>query len=381
MRATSRDSADILVVGALPPPLFGMTVVTAEMARRIGERATASVVDISPGGYRRGVRYHLRKIAGVVRSWGGLLRNRGRGVLYMPLDGGWGLLYNASIVSLARGLGYRMFLHHHNYAYLTRRSRRLGLVAWLAGARAVHIVLCESMERDARRRYAGIQDARVLGNAVFIGVAARAPTHPSPGDGLRVGHLGLLGHAKGTDLAVRSVAALRAAGHPARLVLAGPVVSRGAAEIVETARRLLGSALDVRGPIGDQEKPRFFGDVDVLLFPSRLSEAAPLVILESLAYGVPVVASGGGCIPTMLGHGCGVALPDSASFAEDALDVLRSWAQNPDALLRASTRAAARYRELWSVDAERLEPLLEEIVRSAEHREAPPRPAAKPEPR
>ena len=78
---------------------------------------------------------------------------------------------------------------------------------------------------------------------------------------------------------------------------------------------------------------------DVLVVPSRV-DGRPLVIMEALASGVPVVASRVGGIPEMIVPGRNGALcepGDVAAFAE----TLRGLAGDPDGLAKLSREARA----------------------------------------
>jgi glycosyltransferase involved in cell wall biosynthesis len=95
------------------------------------------------------------------------------------------------------------------------------------------------------------------------------------------------------------------------------------------------------GLLGVQERVHFLGFrmdaqaliglLDVLVVPS-LSEGTPLVTLEAMAAGVPVVASAVGGIPEQIRHHCeGLLVPsgDAAALADTVLHLLQDplWAQ------------------------------------------------------
>jgi len=64
----------------------------------------------------------------------------------------------------------------------------------------------------------------------------------------------------------------------------------------------------------------------VFVFPTRYrNEAEPLVVLEALRAGCPVIAYARGCIAEMLGQGGGFAIPIGTEFVGPALDQLEVW--------------------------------------------------------
>ena len=103
-------------------------------------------------------------------------------------------------------------------------------------------------------------------------------------------------------------------GHDFRFIIAGDGPER---ERFERRVRKLGleSIVDFRGYIADLAP--LYAAADVVILPSR-SEGVPLVILEALASGRPVVASNAGSIPEVLDASCGVLIgqPDASEFAQ-----------------------------------------------------------------
>ena len=117
---------------------------------------------------------------------------------------------------------------------------------------------------------------------------------------------------KGIDVAVRALAALRAAGHsvpgaPFRLVIVGgPSGPRGEEEEARLLR--LARELGVEGqvllvpPQPHELLSTYYRAADVCVVPSR-SESFGLVALEAAACGTPVVASAVGGLTTLVDHG------------------------------------------------------------------------------
>ena len=72
-----------------------------------------------------------------------------------------------------------------------------------------------------------------------------------------------------------------------------------------------GDAFDYRGRVLGPDKARFFDDIDVFVFPTRYTnEAEPLVVLEALRAGKPVIATARGCIADDLPMAAGAVFPE-----------------------------------------------------------------------
>jgi glycosyltransferase involved in cell wall biosynthesis len=155
----------------------------------------------------------------------------------------------------------------------------------------------------------------VIGNGVDVArfaagdrVAARASLGLEPEEPV-VGFFGRLTREKGIDLAVAATARLRAAGSPARLLVAGDGPERAAiAAGAGPELLLLGERDDV---------PCLLSACDVVLIPSR-SEGQSVVALEAMAAGRPVVAARVGGLAALAEAGGGLLVPreDVAALSE-----------------------------------------------------------------
>ena len=105
---------------------------------------------------------------------------------------------------------------------------------------------------------------------------------------------------------------------------------------------------------------RVYRTLDALLLPSN-QECAPMVVLEALAAGVPVIATGVGDTPVMLADGAGVVVPSGEPDAIiEAVHHLESHPEQRHALIERglvrvqeydSDLAARRYMDELYVPA------------------------------
>ncbi|NRB37448.1 MAG: glycosyltransferase [Pseudomonadales bacterium] len=77
----------------------------------------------------------------------------------------------------------------------------------------------------------------------------------------------------------------------------------------------LGSQVIYHGYVSGTEKKALFKQSHILLYPSR-NDAFPLTLLESLSFGVPVIATAEGSIPLILDEQCGIVLSDVSNLQE-----------------------------------------------------------------
>lgn len=335
-----------------PPPVHGMAVAVEAVRRMLEEERRVVCWSIAPHATDRSLSHHARRAARLVVAIVLLVLQRPRArSLYVSVDGERGQVYTLLIAVAARLLRYDVFLHHHSFAYVDRRSRLTAAMIRAAGRRAVHVVHCSRMARGLREHYPGIASTR----EVPVSFALDAPSLgfvalPAEDEALRLGHFANLTVEKGLGRCFDTLDALRAAGVEARLVLGGRIVG-------EDDRRLLTAALaraeGAAEYLGACHRDDVLRRSDVFLFPTRyVNESWGLVAWEAMLHGVPVIAHEAGCLTDeILGRG-GAAYPARAEFAPAALPLLSAWARDT-ARREEAGRAARVVAEEWRLTGRR----------------------------
>jgi len=352
----------IVVAGRLPPPIDGMSRVTALVLEQLRQQGRVRVANLSPGYNGRGPLYHMAKASLVLWAalllWAGAMHNDKR--LYIPADAGLGCFYTIFLLAVARLLGYAPFVHHHSFAYLTKRKRRMALLTRVAGRECRHILLCPAMLARFQSMYPAARRGLVLSNAIFSPPAGEpAPVRRHEG-ALRLGHLSNLCNDKGLDTLFSVLRALLDEGIPAKLVLAGPGLGRMDNAMIAAGLYEFGDAVEYLGPVDGAAKKAFYRAIDVFVFPTRYrNEAQPLVVFEAMAAGVPTLAHARGCVASDLSHGlAGHAVPVDENFVRAVLPTLRTWAENREELHRAAADALTRARAAHKQSREGLDRVL-----------------------
>lgn len=153
-----------------------------------------------------------------------------------------------------------------------------------------------------------------------------------PADGLIVGWVGRLSFEKGPDGFVEAMGRLP---EPWR----GSVIGTGpmAVTLAEQAAAQLPGRVVWHGPIPDAGS--LLSAFDAIALTSR-TEGTPMVVLEAMAAGIPVVATGVGGVPDLIGDGAGAVVPPGdASAVATAVDLVRT---DPDLAGRWVEQAARR---------------------------------------
>jgi len=267
------------------------------------------------------------KIGPWMRSFGAIraavreAREDGRVPVVWAHAGEWpSLVRKASVLRWARANGARTVLHLHAVeldAYLERELGRRALPRLLENAERVAVLTPWWLERLARE---GVE-ARVVPNPLppALERIASQEFRATPTDGpLRVLVLTRLVPGKGVELALRAVASM---GRDARITVAGD--GPRARALARLAQRL-GVPARFSGWVRDGAKDDLFASHDVLCHASD-RDAAPMVVVEAMARGLPAVVLDSRSVPDLIPRACAelvVPRPEPVLLA-DTLQRLR----------------------------------------------------------
>jgi glycosyltransferase involved in cell wall biosynthesis len=176
--------------------------------------------------------------------------------------------------------------------------------------------------------------------------AARRELGLAPG--LMLTWIGRMYPGKGVDLAIE---ALARSGVDASLLLVGDGESRHDLECLATSTGL-GSRVVFAGSQPREQLPSYLRASDVLVFPSRVPEAAGLAALQAMACGIPVIAAASGALPELVGSSGSAGELVSAS---DVSELSRAIARlATDEARRSEMGHAGRQRVLAEYTIDRM---------------------------
>lgn len=250
-------------------------------------------------------------------------------------------------------------------AFRSLRVRALPYLPWWRRrVGAIPLILATNRETQALLVRGGARHVLpFLDCGLPRGLGLSSPPAPRRGEKLRLLWAGRLEPRKALPLALRALARVRV---PAELWVAGDGPLREAWR-AETQRLGLGERVRFLGRVPWEGMPALFREADAFLFTS-LRDSFGSVVLEAMAFGLPVLVPDHQGVGTFVPEEAGVKVPVTtpeatvAAFAE----AVERLALDPEARNRMAL-AAWRFaqEERWDRRAQRMLALYEEVLRDA----------------
>ena len=208
---------------------------------------------------------------------------------------------------LARRLGIPWVYHLHS-PVARDSSRRFmnwlnGVVEQWSVSSAVHLIaVSNSLKKQAISDGWLAESVTVVHNGV-PSVRPQRTSVPTVGGKWTLGMVALMRPRKGLEVALQALAQVRAAGHDVVLRCIGPFETTG----YETAIKRQIQHLQLQDAVEmvgfTKDIPSELARLDIMVLPSLYGEGMPMVVLEAMAAGLPVVATEVEGTPEAIQHG------------------------------------------------------------------------------
>jgi glycosyltransferase involved in cell wall biosynthesis len=236
------------------------------------------------------------------------------GVIYRPINGGSGQIYDLVYILLCRLFNNKIYIHHHSFNYLNSRSSLFGLLNKFAGKFSTHIVLGKKMGTLLTELYGIKEDnIKIVSNLAFFEVQTPVESVNNE-EQIKIGHLANLCVEKGVDIFIDICRSLHNKKINFTAELAGPCVDDTTKKLVLDAIKEL-PQLRYVGPLYAENKDLFYQNLDCFIFPSKYkNEAEPLVLYEAALNGAYLVGSRRGCMEDVIESLIGFSVADSSDI-------------------------------------------------------------------
>ncbi|ALA61144.1 glycosyltransferase family 4 protein [Nitrospira moscoviensis] len=349
----------ILVIGPTPPPFHGVSVATeAVLKSALRERFRLEHLDLSD---RRGIQHvdkpDLHDVVLFLKQWWRLiamLREERPAVTYLPLSQSTiGFLRDSFLILPAWLSGSQVVLHLHGGNFRTWYDSR-----WFLMKASVRMVLrrvsyVAVLGESLRHVFDGLMAPyriAVVPNGISWPVVRKLPHEPHKPRRFRILHLSTLSRLKGALVLLSAIPIIVKVRRDVEFILAGPwsdEEDRRQAEAMIARHGLTGHVV-FTGPVSTLDHKRsIYSSADLFVFPGVQQEGQPLVVLEAMASGLPVLFTDRGCLRDTVTEGeCGLEVRsgDPKHLAEQILWFL----DRPEEIERMGRNARQRFERFYT---------------------------------
>lgn len=226
---------------------------------------------------------------------------------------GLGFYRDFFFVAIARLFASTPFLHLHGTGLSDASKLKAILLRWMFSKSKV-IVISPSLQKD-------VFPFTKKSNIVVIENCVNDPGEYKKirSKKIKILYLANLDERKGVKTAIAAFEKIIESNRNFQLIIAGSDTSLltkyDLQEHINLKYPKLKSYIEIVGAVYGNEKHNLFMESDVFLYPSQ-HDAAPLVVLEALSYGIPVICSSQGALPDMIQHGANGFISRTNSSSE-----------------------------------------------------------------
>ena len=258
---------------------------------------------------------------------------------------GHGAKGGAFVRLLSAPLAIRVYTPHGGSLHFgneTVRGMVYGVIERFLSRRTELFLFESAFARNAYEAMVGAPRGivRVVPNGISAAEMEPVPPNPDAKDNVGVGEFR---HIKGTDVLIDAVAELHKSGRPVSVAIAGDG-EEGPALHEQVSR--LGLKDSVRF-LGHTPARQAFAHGRLLVVPSR-ANSLPYVVIEAGGAGIPIIASGVGGIPEIVGPDGDLVPPENPGRLAQAIAAAMD---DPGRTRASAERLRERVRTLFSQDA------------------------------
>ncbi len=372
----------VLLIGSVPPPYHGSNIYFENLLRsRVQEVFEVTHLDTSDHRSLDNIeRVDLVNVWLGVRNvvellW--LLLTRRFDLIYVPIAPSFpAFLRDGLFLLLTRWFsGAPRVVHLHRQGFRREFYDRVGKVGrWFIRSALKGTARAIVLGKRLRRAFDGlVPEERVVVVPNGIVPPIDQPPRRDPEKPVVFGYLGNLFRTKGVMELLRAFAVVHRRYPEVRLQIAGGWWKKDASLKQEVDRFLqvhwLKGVVDLWGVVQGDRKDTFFRSIDVLVFVTQ-DEGFGLVLLEAMAYAVPVISSRGvGSIPEIVQHSSTGILVDPHNIDEIA-SAMEWMIEHPQERIAMGMAGRRRFEEEYTMDrnVERMIRLFREVIEENEVR-------------
>jgi glycosyltransferase involved in cell wall biosynthesis len=348
----------VLLIGPTPPPYHGVAMaIQSLLGSALREPFDLTHLDISD---RRGIHHvdhpDLHDVGLFLRHWIRLLviliRQRPH-LVYLPISqSSVGILRDSLFFWPSYLLGSKVVFHLHggNFRgwYESRGKGMKTYVRVVLRRISRMVVLGESL----KGLFDGLVPSRqieVVPNGIEWAKIPLSERKVFPNRPYRVLYVGTLNRQKGALVLLAAIPLVRKVRQDVEFVFAGPWSNAEDQREAESfvARNRLADVASFLGLVEGEGKREVFESGDLFVFPAVQQEGQPLVVIEAMAAGLPILYTHRGCLrETVIDHEEGLEI--EIGNPEDLSRKILWMLAHPDEIKRMGSNSRGRYEELYT---------------------------------
>lgn len=353
---------NVILAGVVPPPVHGASLATRALFDADLPPIEKHLLEIRSSKNLQEVgRASWGKIFGLVglvaRCWQLKFRSKSQVLYYTPGSAAFvPFVRDVIFLGCCRMLFRRTVLHYHSGGlndYLGSSRWRQILGKWIYGRGAWALTLSKHVAVP------GLEHGAAEVIEVPNGLNIEAPTAPKePSDFLRILFLGNLYEDKGVfDLLESCQRIASTSSAKIRLTFVGKwpdeVTEQKFHQLVATTQSLENLQIPEPTALYGDDKWRTYAQSDLFVFPSYYrSENFPLVLLEAMAIGLPVISSRWRGIPSIVEENVTGLLHDPRDIPQ-LQQCIQKFMDSPDLLATMGKNAKRLYQEKFTFEKHR----------------------------
>ncbi|MDO6435545.1 glycosyltransferase family 4 protein [Flavitalea sp. BT771] len=350
----------LLCIVHLPPPVHGASLMNQHFvdSALINDHYRLKVIDITTSRDIGKIGHmSLTKIFDSLRLFfrilSGLIRHRPDLVYFTFSPSGFAFYRDAAYVGLVKLLGGKLLFHLHGKG-IAAGAGNSTLFRWVARRVFSHthvIVLSQQLTNDLKGMT--YKEKFILPYGIPVELTTAVERVPNPG-AVRLLFLSNYVRSKGIIDLIDALEKVAATHRNFHLRLVGKPYDVSIEELNDHIRqKKLNDLITVCGPRYKEEKLEELRQADLFVFPTYYpNEAFPLVLLEAMQWGLPIVTTREGGIPDMIEEGVSGLLIDQRDISALADKILLLL---EDPAKRIAMGAAARERFMTKFTLPRFE--------------------------
>ena len=314
---------NVLLVGQLPPPVNGQTVMIKAFLEGSYQRIQLHPVPMS---FSRTIdevgRFKLRKLTLLFSTWLDIVVGRCRSranILYYPPCGPMFIpVLRDMFLLIGTRWMFRYTVFHFHAAGLTEIYPRLPKILkplFNLAYRRADLAIFTAASRASMGDELGAKIVKAVPNGIPDFAAGETPDRRRrTSSTVSILFMGILCEGKGLVTLIEACAQLLKRGLNFHVVCGGAWEAASFRKEIETLieNKGLKDRFSFPGVIRGDEKLKAFQDADIFCFPSHYSaESSPLVLTEAMSFELPIVATNWRGIPDVVGETGGALLVDT----------------------------------------------------------------------